>query len=98
MELDLVNYLTKISSHLPGESDSCVVSNHRPGGSPTAPQRCLRDGCIVEGELFKLLGELSDNPFTEHISHFECLEMNLIISINGRHIVAVQVGDCFLEG
>ena len=57
----------------------------------------LRDECGVEGELFKLLGELSDNPFTEHISHFERLDMDLIIKSNRCRVVTIQVGYSFLQ-
>ncbi len=55
-------------------------------------QKCFR------GELLKQLGELLDDAGAEHIGHGQCLEMNLIVSSNGCSVIAVEVGDCFLEG
>jgi hypothetical protein len=39
--------------------------------------------------LIELVGELPDNAFTEHISHFEYLYMDLVIGSNGCRMVAI---------
>src|ERR671910_3515363 len=55
------------------------------------------DGCRAEGKLVKLTGELSDDAFTEHISHFERLDMNLLIKVNGCRVITIEVGYSLLE-
>src|SRR6185503_9223125 len=42
-------------------------------------------------------GELFDDTFTQHVSHFKCLKMYLIIGSNRSCIVTIQLTCSFLE-